>query len=137
MPGEINSLTWHWRADAKIPVIHFSVQKGYALTEVRAKLAESFTIGVAATVTPVAQVVPASEKPASAQAVPAVQLSDKIAPVHMAPEMSTQETAAPVCPKCKAVMVKRQASKGPHAGKFFWACSTFPKCRQVVEIGVS
>lgn len=33
------------------------------------------------------------------------------------------------CPKCSAVMVKRIAKKGKHAGNEFWACSAFPKCR--------
>jgi hypothetical protein len=120
-------------ADAKIPVIHFSAKKGYALPEVRGKLAESFAIGVTAA-TPAAQGVTAPEKPPSARVASAVQMSDNIAPVHVAPTMSIQETAAPVCPKCEAVMVKRQASKGPHAGKFFWACSAFPRCRQLVAI---
>jgi hypothetical protein len=125
-------------ADAKIPVIHFSTKKGYALPEVRAKLTESFAFGGAAAATTVSKVVTALEKPASAQAAPAVQISEQQpAPVHVEPAMSTQETAAPVCPKCEVVMVKRQASKGPHAGKFFWACSAFPKCRQVMEIGES
>lgn len=53
-------------ANAKISVIHFSAQKGYALSEVRAKLVESFTVGMAAA-TPAAQGVPAPEKPASSQ----------------------------------------------------------------------
>jgi hypothetical protein len=45
------------------------------------------------------------------------------------------DMAAPACPKCSATMVKRQAQKGRHAGDYFWACSTFPLCRQVQEIG--
>lgn len=47
------------------------------------------------------------------------------------------ESTAPVYPKCASVMVKRQAAKGAHAGKWFWACSAFPKCRQVMVIGES
>jgi len=120
-------------ADSKIPVIHFSAQKGYALPEVRARLAESFAIGVTAA-TPSAQGVPAPEKPASAQVASAVQMSDNSAPVHGAPAMSIQGIAAPVCPKCAAVMKRKQAMKGPHAGKWFWACPAFPKCQQVVAI---
>jgi ssDNA-binding Zn-finger/Zn-ribbon topoisomerase 1 len=66
---------------------------------------------------------------------PEAQVSENPAPVQEAPAIPALETAAPVCPKCEAVMVKRQAAKGPHAGKFFWACSAYPKCRQVVAIG--
>ncbi|MFK5913625.1 MAG: restriction endonuclease [Woeseiaceae bacterium] len=40
----------------------------------------------------------------------------------------------PVCPKCNSLMVLRKAGKGQHAGKSFWGCSTYPKCRGVVSI---
>ncbi|MBK1717334.1 restriction endonuclease [Thiocystis violacea] len=36
---------------------------------------------------------------------------------------------APVCPTCGAAMVLRTAKRGVEAGKPFWGCSTFPKCR--------
>ena len=40
----------------------------------------------------------------------------------------------PRCPKCHETMVKRSAKKGDAAGKEFWGCSKFPKCRGVVSI---
>jgi len=40
-----------------------------------------------------------------------------------------------LCPKCGALMIKRTAGKGPNAGKSFYGCSNFPKCRGVVNIG--
>ena len=64
--------------DARIPIIHFSAQKGYVLTEVRAKLTEYFVIGRTATATPASS----TGKPATAQVASAVQMSDNIAPVH-------------------------------------------------------
>ncbi len=36
---------------------------------------------------------------------------------------------APACPQCSAPMVLRQASRGAHAGRAFWGCSTFPRCK--------
>ena len=33
------------------------------------------------------------------------------------------------CPKCESEMVLRTASKGLGAGKKFWGCSTYPRCR--------
>lgn len=39
------------------------------------------------------------------------------------------------CSRCNSDMVLRQATKGKNAGNEFWGCSTFPKCRNVVEIG--
>ena len=44
------------------------------------------------------------------------------------------ETAAILCPKCGAVMVKRKASKGPNNGKEFYGCSNYPKCRCIINI---
>lgn len=39
-----------------------------------------------------------------------------------------------LCPRCGAPMVKRVASKGANAGKEFYGCSRFPKCRGIVNI---
>lgn len=39
-----------------------------------------------------------------------------------------------LCPRCGAVMVKRMAAKGPNAGKEFYGCSKFPKCRGIINI---
>ena len=36
-----------------------------------------------------------------------------------------------VCPKCSSPLVIRIAKKGPNAGKKFWACSSFPKCKHI------
>jgi restriction system protein len=36
----------------------------------------------------------------------------------------------PSCPQCGSIMVLRTARKGDNAGKSFWGCSTFPKCRE-------
>ncbi|HEY3306817.1 MAG TPA: DUF2726 domain-containing protein [Desulfuromonadaceae bacterium] len=105
---------------AKIPVIHFPAQKGYALQDVRTRLAEKI--------------------PAVNDSVVAPKVQEEPDPVQPAIAVSTQATSvlsvvtAPVCPKCESEMIKRQAVKGQHAGKTFWACSAYPKCRQVVAI---
>ena len=39
-----------------------------------------------------------------------------------------------VCPKCGTPMVRRTAKKGERAGKPFWGCSNYPKCRGIVNI---
>lgn len=108
-------------ASAKVPVVHFSAKKGYALHEVRANLAG---------------IIPGFINPGIAPNVQDVPVPAQPAPVVIVESSPLQpEQTVPVCPKCAAVMVKRQAAKGQHAGKWFWACSNFPKCRQVVGIG--
>jgi restriction system protein len=38
------------------------------------------------------------------------------------------------CPKCGSRMVIRTAKQGINAGKEFWGCSTFPKCKGIVNL---
>lgn len=49
--------------------------------------------------------------------------------------VESEPPVAPACPACSSAMVKRQAKKGQHAGKWFWACSGYPGCRKVVAVG--
>ncbi|KZZ14740.1 nuclease [Oleiphilus sp. HI0079] len=53
---------------------------------------------------------------------------------HVQTIVSQKKVSPPAknaCPKCGGEMVRRQAQKGANAGKAFWGCSTFPKCRGV------
>ncbi len=45
------------------------------------------------------------------------------------------ENNGKVCPNCSTVMVKRMAKNGKHAGKSFWACKAYPKCKTIEAIG--
>lgn len=38
-----------------------------------------------------------------------------------------------MCPRCGAPMVLRTVKKGSNAGKRFYGCSTYPKCRGIAE----
>jgi hypothetical protein len=106
--------------DAKIAVARFSAKKGYAIQEVRAKLVEQFNLAT---------------KPLAPTT--ATQDISPVTGIRLATNAqicSQPEAVVPTCQKCSAVMVKRQAKSGANAGRFFWACSTYPKCRQVVPI---
>lgn len=105
-------------AAAKVPIIRFPAKKSYALAEVTAKLGTVLTDLHAVKLSP-----SEAEEKTPAPTVPQVDPVD-----------ATSADAAPVCEKCSATMVKRQAKNGPHAGRHFWACSTYPKCRHVVAI---
>ncbi len=43
-------------------------------------------------------------------------------------------TAERKCPKCGSPMVLRTAKRGASAGKQFWGCSAFPKCRVMQNV---
>ncbi len=47
---------------------------------------------------------------------------------------SEAEPSTPLCPKCAAPMVRREAKSGANAGQAFWGCSAFPKCRGIIKV---
>ncbi|WP_442510550.1 DUF2726 domain-containing protein [Novipirellula sp. SH528] len=51
-----------------------------------------------------------------------------------APPPLPAEPSEHSCPKCHTAMVQRKAAKGAHAGKRFWACTNYPKCREIIGI---
>ena len=46
-------------------------------------------------------------------------------------------SGAPSCPRCGGNLVVRTARKGKNAGRRFWGCETFPKCRFVRDYRAS
>lgn len=49
-------------------------------------------------------------------------------------EAQAQLQGAPVCPDCGKPMVRRKAKSGKNAGREFWGCTGYPKCRGVREV---
>jgi hypothetical protein len=133
-------------ASAGVPVLHFPVRKGYAVVEIQERLAA--TLGVRGaesaaqkSVEPVNagqdQAVPASTsvvvEAGTASAAPVAPRKEIVPPAGQEPAAET--LAAPNCPACSVPMVKRQAKKGPNAGKWFWACTGYPNCRKILAVG--
>jgi NAD(P)H-dependent flavin oxidoreductase YrpB (nitropropane dioxygenase family) len=56
--------------------------------------------------------------------------SEKFRPINE----DEDETTEKICPKCSSKMVKRKAKQGPYAGKLFWGCSTYPRCKHIEPI---
>lgn len=44
-----------------------------------------------------------------------------------------QPSGSPACPKCGVPMVERLAKKGHNAGRTFFGCPNYPKCREIVQ----
>jgi len=81
--------------------------------------------------------------PALLELVREVQAHPMSAPPRPAPRVepsfpytpSPSPSSPPSCPRCGASMVLRTAKRGTNAGGHFWGCSSFPKCRGIVEAG--
>lgn len=99
---------------AGLPLIMFDARHAYAAADVSARIAEVIAIPGAQD----AGVVP--ERPQS---------------VSVKPSLAAKEPATgPICPRCSSAMVRRTAKGGENAGKEFWGCSNFPKCREVLNV---
>jgi len=48
-------------------------------------------------------------------------------------ETATSAETVRLCPKCGKALILRMATKGQNAGKSFWGCSGFPKCRYIMN----
>lgn len=48
--------------------------------------------------------------------------------------MQTEDTSKNICPRCGSELILRTAKKGDNAGKVFYGCSSFPKCRYIQNI---
>lgn len=44
------------------------------------------------------------------------------------------EIQNPFCPKCGSKMILRTAKTGKYEGRKFWGCSSFPKCKSIINI---
>ena len=93
---------------AGVPLIQVPAKSAYAIAEVRSLLPGYLTVKDTADSVP-------APAPASA--------------------MEESKNNGKVCPNCSTVMVKRVAKNGKHAGKSFWACKAYPKCKTIEAIG--
>lgn len=108
-------------AMAGIPLLRFPAAKENTVQVVRARLTEMMRADKKPAVV-------SAEQEASTLVYPALDAIMESTPVQ-------PDSLAPGCPQCSAMMVKRHAVKGQNAGRYFWACSSFPMCKQVLKIG--
>jgi len=114
-----------------LPLIQIPAQRAYSVSDLHAKVVEV-----------VGQQQPSDVEPATIKLSRSDSQVTDAAPTplqtRLAAEQSPQvknqsvaQSSAPNCPKCASPMVHREVKSGNNAGKKFWGCSTFPKCRGV------
>ena len=79
------------------------------------------------TIVPVAATVPAVSPTVSS----ADTSTGSMAGPTAAPSPEANRESALICPKCGAALVLRTAKRGANAGKEFYGCSNYPKCKYI------
>ena len=101
---------------ADIPLMHIQAQNTYSVIEIQNHLQNSFMFLTNKAETDLSHKVTDPKD------------REKTQPI------SDDTETIEICADCGAPLVKRQAQKGKFAGKYFLACSNFPKCRKIVPI---
>lgn len=112
--------------DIGLPLVQVPAQRAYSVPELRAQILAA--VG--------AQPGLGLEPLTPASAAPEAQVSQaEPAPPAPVDEVSAAGSGAPACPKCASPMARRQVKSGANAGREFWGCNAFPKCRGIVPVG--
>ena len=96
---------------ARLPLLMFDARRVYSPSEIGAKIAKA-----------VSENTPSNSKPP----VQAAEVDDE--------QSSLEPDAPPRCPRCASIMVMRTAKGGDNAGKDFWGCPNFPRCREILTV---
>ena len=102
-----------------LPLLHVPAKSAYSVPELKGKIFS--TIGQRLEPTFV------QRSATSVRVDP--QLFSSMGAADRSEAETVTEPARPACPKCAAPMVLRRATTGSNAGRKFWGCSTFPRCR--------
>ena len=108
-----------------LPLLRFPARRSYSVAEIGERFVYLAESGVGA-----------RQEPTISDAVE-FSVGPEAPRVHAEFESSATEPVKeqPICPKCSGPMVIRRSQSGENAGKQFWGCSVFPKCRGVIPIG--
>jgi len=107
---------------AGLPLLRIAVHRDYVMRELREQIAPYLGLELAVDRHPTMELPAAPPPPPAASETAASETRPALPPEPIAP---------PVCPKCGAPMLRREGKSGALAGKVFWGCSTFPKCRGI------
>lgn len=105
----------------KLPLITINAQSSYNITEIKECLSNHIP-EFFSKITP-EKLAPANEE----KQIVIPTKTETTKPIELIIESKK-------CPKCSTELVKRVAKNGAHAGKSFWACKAYPKCKHIEQI---
>jgi len=113
---------------AQLPLARFKVQATYDVRVIRASLLKALGVESGETISTGESALEISDAPEKQAEPVRVQIAESGA------QMVEHGIALEQCPECSAVMLKRKAKTGASAGKLFWICSSYPKCRGILPV---
>ncbi|TVR18354.1 MAG: DUF2726 domain-containing protein [Anaerolineaceae bacterium] len=87
---------------AGLPLLHVAVQRSYAPKDLAASI------------------------------LPYVGIPNHVPHIPQAKSVTQRASTEIICPKCGNEMVVRTVKKGPNAGKKFWGCTSYPRCKTML-----
>ena len=124
---------------AGLPLLRVKASKAYVMADIQRRIEEAISPRTDAaepgSVDPIAR--KANLEPTKEGAAPLLPVSTSQQPhENSVPLADVSATlTVPSCPVCGAAMVRRTTKAGTNAGREFWGCSTFLRCRGVIEGG--
>lgn len=115
---------------AGIPILHFSAKMSYPVNDIRTSLVNAFSLqvnGVGQNSSQESTFHAIKEEEEEPQAEWTLGSIDKVG--H-----KKEESNLEMCPDCGALMRSKKVSKGPHMGKCFFVCSSYPKCKGIKRV---
>ena len=106
-----------------LPLVRVPAQRAYSLADLRVAIGAALAQGKAGSDAPLEPPYDSTIDP-----LPGTLVENNA-------RRDVAEVEFPSCPKCASPMVRRQVKAGDNAGREFWGCSTFPKCRGIRHDG--
>lgn len=106
-----------------LPLVRVPAQRAYSLADLQVLVGAALAQGKAG-----------SDAPLEPTYDPEVEPLPGVSAEHHG-RRDAADVAFPACPKCAAPMVRRHVKAGDNAGREFWGCSAFPKCRGIRHDG--
>lgn len=123
---------------AGLPLLRIKAAKSYVVADIQRLVREAISLPPESLTEPVVSGLSAPVAIPDQEPNPRVNAeadsSTKGKPIRSSP--IEPAPASPACPKCGETMLLRKAKAGANAGQEFWGCSTFPKCRAMVQAGL-
>ena len=113
---------------SKLPLLRIKAARGYGIENIKESVEQLLALSSLPAPTELQSVQEGSGKKDESAGSSGMNSIKDVVYVEQKDENSTA-SEIPLCPMCGTEMVLRVAKTGKNAGRKFWGCSSFPKCK--------